>query len=126
MMLLVPTARFLLHQPALGYPARLPLEVAVLASVMVTHRLSPPFRSEASSACWEVATTSVGELNTALLPAPLLFLHLQGREVVGEELSLPLDPVLGEQLCREGRGGHLAHPCHCGVDPVVKDVATLG
>src|SRR5829696_5247790 len=39
-MLLLPVAGFLLHQPALGDPARLSIEVAVLARV--AHRRSPP------------------------------------------------------------------------------------
>src|SRR5687768_6306720 len=38
--LLLPVAGFLLHQPALGDPARLFLEVAVL--LRVAHRRSPP------------------------------------------------------------------------------------
>src|SRR5918997_2105765 len=40
LMLLVPMASFLLHQPALGDPASLPLEVAV--PLRVAHRRSPP------------------------------------------------------------------------------------
>jgi hypothetical protein len=40
LMLLMPVAGFLLHQPALGDPACLSFEVAVLARV--AHRLSPP------------------------------------------------------------------------------------
>src|SRR3712207_9476216 len=62
---------------------------------------------------------------TTLFRSPLRFFG-HGRERVGEELSLPLDPVLGEQLRREGRGGDLAHPRDRGSDPVVDDVAALG
>src|SRR3712207_932820 len=45
--LFLPMAGLLLHQPALGNLARLPFEVAVLARV--AHRQSPPFRRDASS-----------------------------------------------------------------------------
>src|SRR5829696_3640265 len=40
-MVLIPMAGFLLHQPTLGDPARLFLELAVL--LRVAHRRSPPF-----------------------------------------------------------------------------------
>src|SRR5829696_2253656 len=49
-----------------------------------------------------------------------------GRERVGEELPLPLHPVLGQDLRRPRRRGHLPHPRYRPLRAVVEEVAALG
>src|SRR5919112_3703126 len=68
-----------------------------------------------------------GATRTLLTPLLVSLRPLgHGRERVGEELPLPLHPVLGQELRRPRRRGHPPNPRHRPLRAVVEDVAALG
>src|SRR5215204_2502618 len=68
-----------------------------------------------------------GAARTLLTPLLVSLRPLgHGRERVGEELPLPLHPVLGQELRRPRRRGHPPNPRHRPLRAVVEEVAALG